>query len=75
MGYLKMENKEIIDALNTILEANILSDQEKVFIMDCINNPTPIDFLQKSLLNSDQNAISIYTKLEKHYNEIEENKL
>jgi hypothetical protein len=68
-------NKEVIDALNTILEGNMLSDQEKEFIIDCINNSTPIDFLQKSLLDSDQNAISIYSKLEKYYNEIEENKL
>jgi len=68
-------NKEVIDALNTILEGNMLSDEEKEFIIDCINNPDPIDFLQKSLLNSSQNAISIYSKLEKYYNEIEENKL
>jgi hypothetical protein len=68
-------NKEVVDALNTILEGNMLSDEEKVFIMDCVNNPDPIDFLQKSLLDSDQNAISIYSKLEKYYNEIEENKL
>ena len=68
-------NKEVIDALNTILEGNMLSDHEKEFIIDCINNPTPIDFLQQSLLNSEKIAISIYSKLEKHYNENEENKL
>ena len=68
-------NKEVIDALNTILEGNMLSDHEKEFIIDCINNPTPIDFLQKSLINSEEIAISIYSKLEKHYNENEENKL
>ena len=42
-------NKEVIDALNTILEGNMLSDHEKEFIIDCINNPTPIDFLQKRI--------------------------
>ena len=68
-------NKEVIDALNTILEGNILTKEENVFIIDCINNPTPLYFLQKSLSNSNQIAISIYTKLEKYYNQIEENKL
>ena len=46
-----------------------------MFIIDCINNNTPLYFLQKSLSNSNQIAISIYTKLEKYYNQIEENKL
>ena len=66
------ENKEVIDALNVILEGNMLSNIEKEFIVDCINNSNPIEFLQKNILNSDPNAISIYNKLEKYYNDLDQ---
>lgn len=67
-------NSEVIDALKTILEANILGDSEIDFINECINNDNPIMFLQNNLNKEESVAISIYNKLDIYYNEIEKNK-
>jgi hypothetical protein len=67
-------NIEVIDALKTILEANILGDSEIDFINECMNNDNPIMFLQNSLQKKEPVAISIYVKLDNNYNEIEKNK-
>ena len=74
---IKMEsptNIEVIHALKTILEANILGDSEIDFINECINNDNPTLFLQNNLRKEESVAISIYSKLDNYYNEIEKNK-
>ena len=69
------DNKEVIDALNTVfLSGYDLSEEENEFILDCINSPNAIDYLRSNLESKNIVAISIYNKLEKLYNEMEENK-
>ena len=66
-------NKEVIDALNTVfLNGYDLTDKENEFILDCINNINTIEYLQSNIQNMTPVAISIYNKLEKLYNELEE---
>ena len=68
------DNKEVIDALNTVfLNGYNLSEEENEFILDCINSNNAIEFLRSSLENKNVVAISIYGKLENLYNEMEKN--
>lgn len=68
-------NKEVIDALNIVfLSGYNLSEKEKEFILDSINNPNTIEFIKSNIENNNLIAISIYQKLEKLYNEMEENR-
>ena len=68
------DNKEVIDALNTVfLNGYNLSEEENEFILECINSSNAIEFLRSSLENKNVVAISIYGKLENLYNEIEKN--
>jgi hypothetical protein len=67
-------NKEVIDALNVVfLSGYNLTQEENEFILDSINNPNTIEFIKSNIENKNPTAISIYEKLEKLYNEMEEN--
>lgn len=68
-------NKEVIDALNVVfLSGYNLTQEENEFILDSINNQNTIEFIKTNIENKNPIAISIYEKLEKLYNEMEENK-
>jgi hypothetical protein len=68
------DNKEVIDALNTVfLNGYNLSEEENEFILDCINSSNAIEFLRSNLESKNIVAISIYGKLENLYNEMEKN--
>jgi len=70
-----MENpgiQEVINALNILLEVDILTDVERSFINECKECKNPVEYLQKSLDDYYPVAISIYQKLEKFYNDTEE---
>ena len=69
------DNKEVIDALNTVfLSGYNLTEEENEFILDCINSPNAIEFLRTNLETKNVVAISIYNKLENLYNEMDENR-
>ena len=68
-----MENSEIIESLDVILEANILSEDEKEFIYECKADLNPVKFLTKKLAQENLTALSIYGKLENLYNDINNN--
>lgn len=70
------DNKEVIDALNEVfLSGYNLSEEENEFILDSINTPNTIEYIKSNIESRNPIAISIYQKLEKLYNELEENSI
>lgn len=56
--------EQVIDAIDVIINNNILSEEEIEFMNECKKSDNPVQFLQYHLYIKNKNALSIFYKLE-----------
>jgi hypothetical protein len=61
--------EQVIDAIDIIINKNILSEEEIEFMNECKKSDNPIQFLQYNLYTQNKHALSIFYKLEQFENE------
>lgn len=56
--------EQVIDAIDVIINNNILNEEEIEFMNQCKKSENPVQFLQYNLYTQNKNALSIFHKLE-----------